>query len=153
MLRWFGISLWDQPVLQNRTRKGKKLCVPWSLLWDGSAHVLGSPWGCPELAPLISCPISVTPGIWFFRENPPWGLREIILEGWDRTAGGDGAALFLKDVQTVLFCPKSLSGEPEERFPNQKNPTNPQGFGEIKFLSPYLLMEGGGERGRMLEWK
>lgn len=72
----------------------------------------------------------------------------MLLEGWGRTAGGNGAALFLshvpKDVQTMLFCPKSLSGEPEERFPNQKNRVNPQGFGEIEFLLPYLLMEGRG---------
>lgn len=58
-----------------------------------------------------------------------------------------------KKKQTMLFCPKSLNREPEERFHNHKNVISPQCFGEIQFLFPYLLIGGRGEKGRSVYLK
>jgi len=56
-------------------------------------------------------------------------------------------------MQTMMFCPKSLKSEPEERFHNHRNVISPQGFGEIGFVLPYLLIKGRGEKGRILSLK
>lgn len=161
MLRCFGISLCF------RTGGGRSVCpgVYYGMaLHRDVGYRLGSPPGLPwaEQCWLISSPVPSQPRQVFV----PW--EEVFLEGWGKCSWRVGAgqeemelpcslAMFPshvpKDVQTMLFCPKSLNGEPEERFPNQKNPVNPQGFGEIEFLLPYLLMEGRGERGRLLDLK
>lgn len=51
-------------------------------------------------------------------------------------------------MQTVLFCPTSLSREPKKGFHNHKNVIGLRGFGEMSFsftVSPYWGERGDGE--------
>lgn len=160
MLRWFGISLWDQPVLQNR--RGKKLCVPWSLLWDGSAE------GCAEVTPgaalsraqcwLLSSPVPSQPHQMFV----PW--EKIFLEGWGKRSWRVGAG---QQEEMELPCSSAtfprtcrrccLSQVPQwgawGEISQPEKPSEPPGLWGNRIPLPYLLMEGRGERGRLLDLK
>lgn len=125
-------ELWDalgsaRAAEQDQEREAAcalEIIMGWFCTQDTAGVTPGAALGRAVLAPLISCPISATPGVCSLGENTPGGLRKMLLEGWGRTAGGSGAALFLSHISRCCF-------EPEERFPNQKNPRNSRGFGEI----------------------
>lgn len=74
-------------------------------------------------------------------ENAPGGLGQDSRRKWSCPVPQPRSQGRADDA----VCPKSLNGEPEERFPNQKNPVSPQGFGEIEFLYLISLWRGEGE--------
>lgn len=153
MLRWFGISLWDQPVLQNR--RGKKLCVPWSLLWDGSAQGSGMCWGHPRGSLsraqcwLLSSPVPSQPHQMFV----PW--EKIFLEGWGKCSWRVGAG---QQEEMELPCSSAtfprtcrrccLSQVPQwgawGEISQPEKPSEPPGLWGNRIPLPYLLMEGRG---------
>lgn len=134
IMGWLCTGIWD--VL--RSPPG----LPWAEHSVGSSHLLShlSHTRCLFLGRKYSLRAE---------ENAPGGLGQDSRRKWSCPVPQPRSQGRADDA----VCPKSLNGEPEERFPNQKNPVSPQGFGEIEFLLPYLLMEGRGERGRLLDLK